>query len=199
VAPPESPPAPAASAGARAAKPADRTATRDPGRPSAKPAAPPPAVAAAPTTAAAPPPPAMPVTTTRTEVETREIPFETRMVGDPALPRGAKRVETPGVPGVETLRYLVTVTDGQPTDRQLIDATVTKQPQHRIVAFGTRRERDPRCAQGLRVCVPLGRKQMCPELGREENAGLGGSIVVLDEDAAVLAQIEQLTCRGAIS
>ncbi|MEU4237946.1 G5 domain-containing protein [Actinoplanes sp. NPDC026619] len=215
VGPPAFPAGGAASA--RDAKPADRTATRapaaghqpavtgglngpaGPGRPgrpgamgglaglgggAARPAAPAPDSAT--TTAAAPP--AAPVTTTRTEVETREVPFETRLVRDPDLPPGVKQVEIPGVPGVETLRYLVTVTDGQPVGRQLIDATVTKQPQNQIVAFGTRRDRDSRCGPGLRLCVPLGRAEVCPDDGSRTESG--GSVV----DVELFGGVEQLTC-----
>ncbi|GIM95739.1 hypothetical protein Ato02nite_075320 [Paractinoplanes toevensis] len=194
-------------ADARGAKPADRTATRDPGgyRPPPRSATgtlidPPPA-AAAPRAAVAPPAArpgtvAAPVTTIRTEVETREIPFETRLVRDPGLPRGEKRIEAPGVPGVETLRYQVTVTDGRTVARDLIDATVTQQPQHRIVAFGTQRfaDRDPECGRGLHVCVPLGRDAGCPESAETGVVGLGGSVTVLDSDVALLAEIPELAC-----
>jgi hypothetical protein len=171
---------------ARDARPADRTAPRptaaDPPRSQSSPAAPAGAGAAgagaAATAGEAAAPAAAPVTTTRTEVETREIPFETRVVRDPALPRGTKRVETPGVPGVETLRYLVTVTDGRPAERELIDATVTKQPQHKVVAFGSRRNVE--CGQALRFCVPLGRESLCDRHPESVGvAGLGGSEVTL--------------------
>ncbi|GID99417.1 hypothetical protein Adu01nite_07680 [Paractinoplanes durhamensis] len=197
-----------ARAQARDIQPADRTATRDPASVAARPAprapgaaVPPRRAPTAPRAPGAPAAPAGPVTTVQTEVETREIPFETRLVRDPALPRGAKRIETPGLPGVETLRYQVTVVDGQTTDRQLIDATVTTQPQHRIVAFGTRlgmnHDRDSECGDALRLCVPLGRRAACPPEERAENAGvlnLGGSVTVADEDVAILNEIGELAC-----
>jgi hypothetical protein len=164
---------------------ADRTATRNPRGAATirrqQPAAPA-ATSEVPPAAAAP---ARPVQTTRTETETREIPFETRLVRDPRLPRGSKRVENPGVPGEETLRYLVTVTDGRPTDRRLIDATVTRQPQHRVVAFGSRRG-DRECKRALDVCVPLGRSAPCPDPAEESTVQLGGSVTVLDQDLALL-------------
>lgn len=175
---------------------ADRTGTRAPRRDAT-------AQAPARTVAGAPAPakniPAGPVTTTRTDVETRAIPFRTRLVRDPSMPRGAKRVQTPGVPGEETLRYLVTVVDGQPADRKLIDTTVTREPQHRVVAYGSARRggsdqdgggvtqgngihRDRRC--GFRLCVPLGRKAC--EKDEESALQLGGSVVVLDRDIELL-------------
>ncbi|MFG1602961.1 G5 domain-containing protein [Actinoplanes sp. NPDC049265] len=95
-----------------------------------------------------------PQVTTRTESERRAIPFRTRLVRDPSLPRGSKRVQTEGVPGEELVRYAVTLTDGRPTERRMIDTQVTRQPQHRVVAFGTGRGnncRDDRCGPGWRT------------------------------------------------
>ncbi|NMO50425.1 hypothetical protein HH310_04360 [Actinoplanes sp. TBRC 11911] len=164
---------------------ADRTSTRDPRSP----------VAASSLTnsdSAATkkaPAPKAPVTTTRTDVETNEIPFRTRLVRDPSLPRGTKQVQTQGVPGVQTLRYLVTLVDGKQVDRKLLDTTVTREPQHRVVAYGSARRggdmnHDRRCE--FRVCMPFGRK-ICERNARDESAlQLGGSVVVLDRDVELL-------------
>ena len=179
---------------------ADRTAARTPHRKGAPAgAAPAPAKAAA-VRAAAPPSAASQTITTRTETETREIPFETRMVRDPSLPRGTQQVETPGVAGEQTLHYLVTLTDGVPTGRRLLDTTVTRPPQHEIVAFGGRYapapapgpDRRRHCGEALNFCVPLGRAAVCPteadRLGDEESAiQLGGSVNVQDSSLAVLS------------
>ncbi|MFF5079804.1 G5 domain-containing protein [Actinoplanes sp. NPDC000266] len=139
-----------------------------------------------------------PVLTTRTETETREIPFQTRLVRDPSLPRDARKIQTAGVPGEETLRYLVTFTDGKQTERRLLDSTITKQPQHRVIAFGSRRgpgglggpggpggpgagHRPPKGCDDF--CLPLGRSADC----RNESAvQLGGSVTILDQDIALL-------------
>ena len=139
-----------------------------------------------------------PVQTTQTQIETKEIPYETRTVHDPALPRGTQRVETPGVNGVETLRYLVTLTGGRPTDRKLIDAVVTRQPQHQVVALGTQSPalgtRHPvrNCGEALNFCVPLGRKAVCPGQGRQEDASIPLPDLVLDSDD--LGYLEGLAC-----
>ena len=160
-----------------------------------------PAVPAAPPSAA-PVPPAR-TTVIRTETETREIAFQTRLIRDPSLPRGTKRIRTAGVPGEQTLRYQVTVVDGQVTDRRLLDATVTREPQHRVVAFGSGRGTDQsrhrECGRTLDVCVPLGRAAVCPDGvkpdadrakrdDREEGEAiqLGGSVTVLDRDIELL-------------
>jgi hypothetical protein len=176
---------------------ADRTATRTPSRSAATGTA-----AAAPASnapaAAGAQSPAQPLVSTRIEVETREIPYETRVVRDPALPRGTRKVEAPGVPGVETLRYLVTLTDGQPTDRRLIDAVVTQQPQHRVVAFGTQhamQHHGKNCGEALNFCVPLGRSAMCPakDFSREEDGSVALPDLVLDPGD--LGYLEGLACR----
>jgi hypothetical protein len=154
--------------------------------------------------------PRKPVTVSRIEVETREIPYETRVVRDPALPIGSKRIDTPGAAGVETLRYLVTVTGGKPVGRKLVYAAVTRPPQLRIVAVGTGRDPDYDCGErALDVCVPaLIRTVGCPEsaavpadpglagLGGTavvpadpDLAGVGGSVPVVDADLGVLAGI----------
>jgi hypothetical protein len=130
------------------------------------------------------------VVTTKVVTETRIIPFRTSLVRDPQMPRGQKRVQSPGVSGEEVLRYLVTYTDGRQTDRRLIDSDVTREPQDRVVAFGTRRTRDggDECREG--PCFPDGRSAACPEGAdpvKESGAvQLGGSVAVLDEDLYLL-------------
>jgi hypothetical protein len=165
---------------------ADRTATRTPRK---EPVEQQPQVAAPRVTAAEPAAPARPMVTTRNETEKRMIPFRTRLVRDPALPRGRKRIQAPGAPGEEILRYVVTLTDGEPTERRLIGSTVTRQPQHRVVAFGTRR--GPRECRPGNGCAPTGRVAGCAQepLDPATESGslpLGGSATLLDEDLALL-------------
>jgi hypothetical protein len=182
---------------ARTAAEADRSASRNPvrepvpveGRPPAKAQPSPEAPAAGASAGLAGQ--AGQVVTTRTEVETREIPYPTRTVRDPGLPSGSKRVQTPGVAGEETLRYLVTVTDGKPTDRRLLDSTVTRQPQQEIVALGAQNGQKG-CP--LDFCVPLGRDATCRHYRRDESgqmsqssqAGGSGQVSVTGNDVALL-------------
>ncbi|GIF10833.1 G5 domain-containing protein [Actinoplanes teichomyceticus] len=171
---------------ARAEDPADRTGSRQP-----RSAAPRRRETAAKSSAAA-----RPVVTTRTDVETRPIPFETRVIRDHSLPRGIRKVQAPGVPGEETVRYLVTLIDGKPSDRRVLDTTVTRQPEERVVVFGVHRE--PRCVSALDLCVPLGRTACpaepdrpvadasappAPETGAERDAAAGA-----ERDAAAGAE-----------
>ncbi|GAA4593134.1 hypothetical protein BJY16_000863 [Actinoplanes octamycinicus] len=133
-------------------------------------------------------PKAEPVVTTRTDVETRPIPFPTRVVRDETLPRGVRKVQSPGTPGEELVRYLVTLVDGKPSGRRVLDTTVTRQPEQRVVVFGV--QRDGSCA--LNLCVPLGRAG-CPEAnapGEPEPASSrepeSGPLTVTDEDLSLL-------------
>lgn len=86
--------------------------------------------------------------------DVQEIPFETRTVEDPSMPRGATRVWTEGEPGVRTRRYAVTTVDGHETGRRLLDDTVTKQPVTQVVAVGTMPDPDDGCSPGYDGCDP---------------------------------------------
>ncbi|WP_229075659.1 G5 domain-containing protein [Actinoplanes sp. DH11] len=145
---------------------ADRT-----GAPSARTPDKEPAERATPDRASAEPSAAEPVVTTRTDVETRVIPFDTQVVRDPSLPRGTRMIESPGAFGEETLRYVVTITDGQPTGRRLVGSEVTREPEARVVVFGARRKSDQDCEGLLRICMPLGRAAACPQDGSGDQPG----------------------------
>ncbi|MGX6602403.1 G5 domain-containing protein [Micromonosporaceae bacterium Da 78-11] len=140
------------------------------------------------------------VVTTRTAADTRPVAFRTQLVADPTLVRGIKRVRTQGSPGVQTLRYLITLTNGKQTARRLLDTKVTRKPQNRIVAFGTLRDfdfdydrdrlRDPDrlmdCGQNLGgMCVPFSRGVICPDLADDlTSATLDITDLAFEESAA---------------
>ncbi|MEU7902738.1 G5 domain-containing protein [Actinoplanes sp. NPDC049118] len=101
--------------------------------------------------------------------ESESIPFRTRLIRDPSLPPGSRRIQTPGIPGERVLHYEVTFTGSKETGRRLIDSTVTREPQHRVVAFGNRRGNGlggglphrRECQLGLGPCIGLGRGTAC--------------------------------------
>ncbi|AGL20922.1 G5 domain-containing protein [Actinoplanes sp. N902-109] len=138
VPPQPSAPAPASSAPAavqaaksvpnrQADREADRTATRRPR--STAPAAAPATVARAAAGG--------PVVHLGRVSETQTIPFRTRLVRDPSMPRGSKRIRTTGVPGERVLHYEVTYAAGRVTHRRLLGSAVTRRPRHRVIAFGS--------------------------------------------------------------
>jgi hypothetical protein len=191
---PPVPPGPAATTTAAAeqlsrARVDDQRADRTGPRPSRTPAKET-AEKGAPPAAPAPAKVAEPIVTTRTDVETREIPYDTQLIRDPSLPRGTRKIESPGAAGEETLRYLVTLTDGRPTARILVGSEVTRSPEPRIVVFGARRSWDRDCEGPLRVCVPLGRSAICPEDGSGET---------FPKDAQPGEKPGQKSDRGAVS
>jgi hypothetical protein len=180
-------PRPDLAAAERTSDEADRTGTRAPRSASTGIKPTPGRVAAG--TGPEPAPPAAPVVTTRITTETRTVPFQTRLIRDPEMPRGTKRVEAPGVPGEETLRYRITYTDGRPTDRRLVGTEISRQPQDRVVAFGTRRATGDRdCRHD--ACWPGGRSATCPEPAEAATesgaAAVAGSVPVLDQDLYTL-------------
>lgn len=79
----------------------------------------------------------------RTVTETEEIPFEEVVVDDPGLPAGTTEVRVEGRPGVKTLTYEVTYTDGVETERRLVSEKITREPEDRVVARGTGRPPEP--------------------------------------------------------
>jgi hypothetical protein len=103
------------------------------------------------------------VVTTGRETRTLVIPFGTRVVNDPARLVGFKLVQVPGAPGVETLRYLVTFTNGRPTARRLVARTITRPAQPRVIILGTGSPQPCSAAGG---CVPTGREAPCPDESR---------------------------------
>ncbi len=121
------------------------------------------------------------VVTTRTDVETQPIPFRTRVIRDITLPQGYRRVETPGTPGERTIRYEVTLVDGEPTNRRVVDTTVTRQPQQRVIVFGIQED----CVGALDLCLPLGRTA-CPQ---GDDADLPDPRSTVDESGAGPAAI----------
>ncbi|GGQ40928.1 hypothetical protein GCM10010166_05240 [Couchioplanes caeruleus subsp. azureus] len=148
---------------------ADRTATRAPRRAEADERG-----AKSPAKPAVPAAPAGPVVHTERVSETHTIPFQTLLVRDPSLPRGSKRVQTRGVPGERVLHYEVTYTGTEETARRLIASTVTREPQHRVIAFGNRRDsgdghsgrdrdRDRWCGGDRGECAPAGRVAVCSD------------------------------------
>jgi hypothetical protein len=171
--------------------------------------------AAAPAQAGSPTVKQQPAITTRTDTETREIPFTTRLVRDPTMPRGTRLVQTPGVAGEQTLRYLVTLTGGQQTDRRLLGSTVTRPPQPQIVAIGDASDQGfglgpggsghwqgsggghrRHCGPTLDFCMPLGRGESCPDddggdqesqqLGDADADSSGGDVALSGNDIDVL-------------
>ncbi|MEV4277350.1 G5 domain-containing protein [Actinoplanes xinjiangensis] len=149
---------------------------------------------------------AAPVVTTRTDVETRAIPFDTKVIRDPSMLRGTRRVETRGAAGERTLRYLVTLIDGRQTSRRLLGSTVTRQPKKRVVVVGSARHIDPgvECDAILGICLPFGRTAMaCPGDGTTDPVApaVPWADVTADADSAetLIAEEElELLGRGGL-
>ncbi|MEU8299748.1 G5 domain-containing protein [Micromonospora sp. NPDC048909] len=96
-------------------------------------AVPPTSVVATPSAAAAPD------VQTRTVTQTQKIDYKTKTINDASLPKGTKKITTRGVPGVRTLTYEVTITDGVQTAKKLTRSEVTKAPVTQVVRIGTKR------------------------------------------------------------
>jgi hypothetical protein len=94
-----------------------------------------------------------------------------------------------GVPGVKTLTYEVTLTDGVETGRRLIGEKVNRKPVTKVVAVGTKTAAprcDPNYGEG---CVPIARDVDCaggsgdgPAYVDEVVKVIGDDIYDLDRD-----------------
>ena len=96
-----------------------------------------------------------PVVDTRTVKEKQKINYQTRTVKDSSLRKGTRKVTTRGVPGVRTVTYEVTLTDGVQTAKKLIGSQITKAPITQVVRVGTKQERqcDPTTADAYQLPV----------------------------------------------
>jgi hypothetical protein len=177
---------------------ADRTATRAPRRSTSvdskghNAAAAPAVGGAAPAVPPAAGAPAAPGVRTEQISETESVPFRTSLVRDPSLPRGAREIRTPGVPGERLLRYEVTYTGDRETSRRLLDSTVTREPQDRVVAFGNRGRGGGQQSGGrghhrecrlLGSCVRMSRNAVCTDgdkSGAREESIIDGDLSLLD-------------------
>ncbi|WP_431883513.1 G5 domain-containing protein [Micromonospora gifhornensis] len=142
-----------------------------------------------PTTAAAPTPSQQatptssptPVAIKRTITVTKKVPYKTRTVNDSSLAKGTKKVRTPGVPGVKTLTYEVTVIDGEETAKELIKSEITKQPVTRVVRIGTKEA--PRCDPNYAgACVPIASDVDCAGGSGNGPAYVEGPVRVIGDD-----------------
>lgn len=105
-----------------------------------------------------------PVIQRRVVTETQAIAFGTETVRDNTLAKGTETVRTRGVPGVRTLTYEVTFTDGVQTAKKLVRSVVTTEPVTQVVAVGTKPS--PRCDPNYRgACVPIASDVDCSGSG----------------------------------
>ncbi|MET8146907.1 G5 domain-containing protein [Actinoplanes sp. NPDC049668] len=173
---------------------ADRTATRTPRRTAPSGRNPSAASAGKP---ARPAGPAGPMVHVQRVSESEAIPFRTKLIRDPSMPPGSRRIQTPGIPGERVLHYEVTFTGSMETSRRLIDSSVTREPQHRVVAFGNRRGAGPfgggrdgrrECQLRLGPCIGLARNTACVDGGEKSEKDL------IDGDLSLLtaADIDEL-------
>ncbi|WP_309227128.1 G5 domain-containing protein [Micromonospora thermarum] len=118
---------------------------------------------------------------TRTETETQKIAFQTKTIYDSSLAKGTKKVTTRGVPGVKTLTYQITLTDGVQTAKKLIKSEITKAPVTQVVRVGTKETRqcDPNYSG---ACVPIASDVDCAGGSGNGPAYVVGPVRVVGSD-----------------
>jgi uncharacterized membrane protein YuzA (DUF378 family) len=81
--------------------------------------------------------PSRPKVETETVTETEVIAFGTEAKNDGTLAKGTTKVTQEGKSGVRSLTYIITLTDGKETKRELKNDEVTRRPVPKIIAYGT--------------------------------------------------------------
>jgi uncharacterized protein YabE (DUF348 family) len=117
----------------------------------------------------------------RTVTETVRIPFATKTVKDPSLPKGTSKVRTHGVAGAKTVTYQVTFTDGTQTSKKLLRQQVTKEPVTQVTAIGTKQTQkcDPNYSG---ACVPIASDVDCAGGSGNGPAYVQGPVRVIGTD-----------------
>lgn len=129
-----------------------------------------------------------PTPSTTRVVETEELPYPTRTVRDPDLDRGRRSVRTDGVPGRKTLIYEVTLIDGEPIGRRLVESKVSRKPVAKVVAVGTRERPEPEpepastCDPNYSGCVPIASDVDCAGGSGDGPAYVSGPVRVTGVD-----------------
>jgi len=90
---------------------------------------------------------------TRTETETREIPFDRRTVRDASISGDETQLLEPGVTGIEELTFRVTVEDGVEADRSLVRRVTVREPRTEVLLLGAQVEREPVAITGTIVFI----------------------------------------------
>lgn len=117
----------------------------------------------------------------RTVITTRAIPFMTKRVNDPTLAKGTTKVRTRGIPGIKTLTYVVTFTNGVQTDKKLVREVITKAPVTRVIAVGTKVT--PQCDPNYSgACVPIASDVDCAGGSGNGPAYVQGPVRVVGTD-----------------
>lgn len=79
-----------------------------------------------------------PVIETKEDIKIEPITFETTTKSDSTLAKGQTKTKQEGKNGSKELKYKITITNGQETNRELISETIVVEPVNKIVLIGTK-------------------------------------------------------------
>jgi uncharacterized protein YabE (DUF348 family) len=74
---------------------------------------------------------------TGSDTVTEVVPFKTKTVEEPALPKGYRHVRTTGRPGEAVTTYVTRALDGAEVERTVLTRKVTREPRDEVVVVGT--------------------------------------------------------------
>jgi hypothetical protein len=123
---------------------------------------------------------------------TQKTAFKTKTVMDSALAKGATKVTTRGVAGVQRLTYRVTMVNGRETGRELVERVIVTHPITRVRRVGTKVETEPATTEPVRTeecdpnyagaCVPIASDVDCAGGNGNGPAYVRGPVTVVGSD-----------------
>ncbi|GAB2578284.1 hypothetical protein Aab01nite_09930 [Paractinoplanes abujensis] len=119
-------------------------------------------------------------TTKKTMTVDTKIPFPTRKVSDDSLAEGKTRVRTKGVPGVRTVTWQITYTNGEPSKRRMVKSVVKRRPVAQVIAVGVKAESE--CDPNYSGCVPIASDVDCAGGSGNGPAYVKGPVDVIGDD-----------------
>ena len=124
------------------------------------------------------------VTTKKTVVEFRTIPFKKKTVTDSSMPKGERTIRTTGVNGTRKLTYQITYVNGVQTDKDLLRDQVSKEPRSQVTAVGTKVEQPESsgCDPNYSGCVPIASDVDCSGGTGNGPAYVQGPVTVIGDD-----------------
>jgi resuscitation-promoting factor RpfB len=142
---------------------------------------------------------ATPVITKRTVTGTEAVPYSTRRVQDPGIAAGKTVVTTHGQPGVRTVTYEITFTNGIQTSKKRIHSEETTAPVTEVITVGAKvAPTQPPSSAGAKAtstqqpsqcdpnysgaCVPIASDVDCAGGGGNGPAYVQGPVTVVGTD-----------------
>lgn len=80
---------------------------------------------------------AVPVIVAKSVTQTQSVAYTSSIINDPSIPKGSTKITTGGINGTQAMIFMVTLTDGVQTSKDLISSSLTTPPVNKVTSIGT--------------------------------------------------------------